>query len=150
MSIVNSILNLVDLNTTKYSRKLRNMRRDTKKESKGIADSFKAIGSAWKSVIAGLTTGALAGAVISELKSTEKAVASFISATGSLTEARDQFEMLQQAARDTLQPFESLKAAALDLKKNGIQATGEQLIKLMTLGLTEAEAEEQIIAGFLK
>jgi len=27
---------------------------------------------------------------------------------------------------------------------------GEQLIKLMTLGLTEAEAEEQIIAGFLK
>ena len=27
---------------------------------------------------------------------------------------------------------------------------GDQLIKLMTLGLTEAEAEEQIIAGFLK
>ena len=27
---------------------------------------------------------------------------------------------------------------------------GEQLIKLMTLGLTEQEAEEQIIAGFLK
>ena len=27
---------------------------------------------------------------------------------------------------------------------------GDQLIKLMTLGLTEAEAEEQIIGGFLK
>lgn len=27
---------------------------------------------------------------------------------------------------------------------------GEQLMKLMTLGLTEAEAEEQIVAGFLK
>ena len=27
---------------------------------------------------------------------------------------------------------------------------GEQLIKLMTLGLTEAQAEEQIISGFLK
>ena len=27
---------------------------------------------------------------------------------------------------------------------------GEQLIKLMTLGLTEEEAEEQIINGFLK
>ena len=26
---------------------------------------------------------------------------------------------------------------------------GEQLIKLMTLGLTEKEAEEQIVAGFL-
>ena len=27
---------------------------------------------------------------------------------------------------------------------------GEQLIKLMTLGLTEQEAEEQIVNGFLK
>ena len=27
---------------------------------------------------------------------------------------------------------------------------GEQLIKLMTLGLTREEAEEQIISGFLK
>lgn len=27
---------------------------------------------------------------------------------------------------------------------------GEQLVKLMTLGLTEAEAEEQIVNGFLK
>ena len=27
---------------------------------------------------------------------------------------------------------------------------GEQLVKLMTLGLTEAEAEEQIINGFLQ
>ena len=27
---------------------------------------------------------------------------------------------------------------------------GEQMIKLMTLGLTEAEAEERIISGFLK
>ena len=148
MSIVNSILNLVDLNTTKYSRKLRNMRRDTKKESKGIADSFKAIGSAWKSVIAGLTTGALAGAVISELKSTEKAVASFISATGSLTEARDQFEMLQQAARDTLQPFESLKAAALDLKKNGIQATGEQLKTFSQIAYGTGQSLETVSKAF--
>ena len=27
---------------------------------------------------------------------------------------------------------------------------GEQLVKLMTLGLTEKEAEEQIVGGFLK
>ncbi len=27
---------------------------------------------------------------------------------------------------------------------------GEQIIKLMTLGLTEEEAEEQIVNGFLK
>ncbi|MBR5743269.1 MAG: SufD family Fe-S cluster assembly protein, partial [Clostridia bacterium] len=27
---------------------------------------------------------------------------------------------------------------------------GEQIVKLMTLGLTEAEAEEEIINGFLR
>ncbi len=32
----------------------------------------------------------------------------------------------------------------------GKKIAGEQLIKLMTLGLTEKEAEEQIISGFLK
>ena len=148
MSIVNSILNLVDLNTTKYSRKLRNMRRDTKKESKGIADSFKSIGSAWKSVIAGLATGALASAVIGELKSTEKAVASFISATGSLTEARDQFEMLQQAARDTLQPFDALKTAALELKKNGIQATSAELKTFSQIAYGTGQSLETVSKAF--
>ena len=148
MSIVNSILNLVDLNTTKYSRKLRNMRQDTKKETKSIGDSFKSIGSAWKSVIAGLATGALAGAVISELKSTEKAVASFISATGSLTEARDQFEMLQQAARDTLQPFDSLKNAALELKKNGIQATSQELKTFSQIAYGTGQSLETVSKAF--
>lgn len=148
MSIVNSILNLVDLNTTKYSRKLRNMRRDTKKETKSIGDSFKSIGSAWKSVIAGLATGALASAVISELKSTEKAVASFISATGSLTEARDQFEMLQQAARDTLQPFDALKNAALELKKNGIQATSAELKTFSQIAYGTGQSLETVSKAF--
>ena len=148
MSIVNSILNLVDLNTTKYSRKLRNMRRDTKKETKSIGDSFKSIGSAWKSVIAGLATGALAGAVISELKSTEKAVASFISATGSLTEARAQFEMLQQAARDTLQPFDALKTAALELKKNGIQATSQELKTFSQIAYGTGQSLETVSKAF--
>lgn len=148
MSIVNSILNLVDLNTTKYSRKLRNMRQDTKKETKSIGDSFKSIGSAWKSVIAGLTTGALASAVIGELKSTEKAVASFISATGSLTEARDQFEMLQQAARDTLQPFDALKTAALELKKNGIQATSQELKTFSQIAYGTGQSLETVSKAF--
>jgi len=31
-----------------------------------------------------------------------------------------------------------------------LKIAGDQLIKLMTLGLTEAEAEEQIINGFLQ
>lgn len=148
MSIVNSILNLVDLNTTKYSRKLQNMRRDTKKETKSIGQSFASIGSAWKSVIAGLATGTLASAVIGELKSTEKAVASFISATGSLTEARDQFEMLQQAARDTLQPFDSLKNAALELKKNGIQATSQELKTFSQIAYGTGQSLETVSKAF--
>ena len=148
MSIVNSILNLVDLNTTKYSRKLQNMRRDTKKETKSIGQSFASIGSAWKSVISGLATGALAHAVISELQSTEKAVASFISATGSLTEARDQFEMLQQAARDTLQPFDSLKNAALELKKNGIQASSEELKTFSQIAYGTGQSLETVSKAF--
>ena len=78
------------------------MRRDTKKEAKSIGDSFKAIGSAWKSVIAGLTTGALAGAVISELKSTEKAVASFISATPEKERYSGHFSRTQDVQSDRL------------------------------------------------
>lgn len=127
MSIVNSILNLVDLNTTKYTKKLKTMRKDTKSATKGMAQSFASIGSAWKAAIAGIAAGALTGAISKELMATEKSVASFITATGSLQEARAQFEMLQQAARDTIQPFEQLQAVALDLRKNGIQATAEQL-----------------------
>ena len=38
---------------------------------------------------------------------------------------------------------------AVDFNKNG-KIAGDQLIKLMTLGLTEQEAEEQIVNGFLK
>ncbi|MBR5065073.1 MAG: SufD family Fe-S cluster assembly protein, partial [Oscillospiraceae bacterium] len=52
-------------------------------------------------------------------------------------------------------------SASPDLDANNVEAAliheaaigkiaGEQIIKLMTLGLTESEAEEQIIAGFLK
>lgn len=58
--------------------------------------------------------------------------------------------------------MENAKISAVpELTANHVDATliheaaigkiaGEQLIKLMTLGLTEAEAEEQIISGFLK
>ena len=127
MSIVNSILNLVDLNTTKYTKKLKKMRTDTKAATKGIGQSFASLGSAWKAAIAGIAAGALTGAITKELQATEKSVAAFITATGSLAEARAQFEMLQQAARDTIQPFDALQAVALDLRKNGIQATADQL-----------------------
>lgn len=87
MSIVNSILNLVDLNTTKYTKKLKKMRTDTKAVAKGIGQSFASLGSAWKAAIAGIAAGALTGAITKELQATEKSVAAFITATGSLAEA---------------------------------------------------------------
>lgn len=148
MSIVNSILNLVDLNTTKYTKKLKTMRKDTKSATKGMAQSFASIGSAWKAAIAGIAAGALTGAISKELMATEKSVASFITATGSLQEARAQFEMLQQAARDTIQPFDALKAVTLDLRKNGIQATAEQLKTFSQIAYGTGQSLETVGKAF--
>lgn len=148
MSIVNSILNLVDLNTTKYTKKLKQMRTDTKTATKGIGQSFASLGSAWKAAIAGIAAGALTGAITKELAATEKSVAAFITATGSLTEARAQFEMLQQAARDTIQPFDALKAVALDLRKNGIQTTAEQLKTFSQIAYGTGQSLETVGKAF--
>lgn len=148
MSIVNSILNLVDLNTTKYTKKLKSMKKDTKSATKGMAQSFASIGSAWKAAVAGIAAGALTGAISKELMATEKSVASFITATGSLQEARAQFEMLQQAARDTIQPFDALKAVTLDLRKNGIQATAEQLKTFSQIAYGTGQSLETVGKAF--
>lgn len=148
MSIVNSILNLVDLNTTKYTKKLKSMKKDTKAASKSLAQNFAGIGSAWKAAIAGIAAGALTGAISKELMATEKSVASFITATGSLQEARAQFEMLQQAARDTIQPFDALKAVTLDLRKNGIQATAEQLKTFSQIAYGTGQSLETVGKAF--
>ena len=148
MSIVNTILNKVDLNTTKYSEKLRKMGRDTRKQTRGIGDSFKQLGGAWKSAIAAIATGAMAGAVSKELIATEKSVAAFIESTGSLADARAQFEMLQQAARDTIQPFDALKAAALDLRRNGITPTAEQLKTFSQISYGSGQSLETVAGAF--
>ena len=148
MSIVNSILNLVDLNTTKYTKKLKSMKKDTKAASKSMAQNFASIGSAWKAAIVGIAAGALTGAISKELMATEKSVASFITATGSLQEARAQFEMLQQAARDTIQPFDALKAVTLDLRKNGIQATAEQLKTFSQIAYGTGQSLETVGKAF--
>ncbi len=148
MSIVNSILNLVDLNTTKYTKKLQSMKKDTKAASKSLAQNFASIGSAWKAAIAGIAAGALTGAISKELMATEKSVASFITATGSLQEARVQFEMLQQAARDTIQPFDALKAVTLDLRKNGIQATADQLKTFSQIAYGTGQSIETVGKAF--
>ena len=148
MSIINTITNLVDLNTTKYSKKLKAMKADTKNATKSMGSSFAGIGSAWKAAIAAVATGALTGAITKELTATETAVASFISTAGGVTEARAQFEMLQQAARDTIQPFDALKAVALDLRKNGIQATADQLKTFSQIAYGTGQSLETVGRAF--
>lgn len=127
MSIVNNILNMVDLNTTKYNKKLNKMKQDTKRDTKSIGKSFSGIASAWKAALVGIASASLVNAVKKELEATERAVAGFISSFGGVDEARAQFEMLQQAARDTIQPFDALKSVAMNLKRNGIEPTAQQM-----------------------
>lgn len=127
MAVVNSILTKVDMSTEKYKKKLQVIKKDTKSATNGMAQSFANIGSAWKAAIAGISAGALTSSISKELQATEKGVASFITATGNLKDARAQFELLQQAARDTIQPFDNLKNVALELRKNGIEVTAERL-----------------------
>jgi hypothetical protein len=148
MSIVNTILNKVDLNTTKYSEKLRKMGKDTRKQAKGIGDDFKQLGGAWKAAVAAIAAGALSGAIAKELMSTEKAVASFIQSTGGIKEARAQFEMLQQAARDTIQPFDALKAASLDLRRNGVEPTAAQLKTFSQIAYGTGQSLETVASAF--
>ena len=148
MSIVNTILNKIDLNTTKYSEKLRKMGRDTRNQTKGIGASFKELGGAWKAAVAAIAAGALSGAIAKELMSTEKAVAAFIQSTGGIKEARAQFEMLQQAARDTIQPFDALKAASLDLRRNGIEPTADQLKTFSQIAYGTGQSLETVASAF--
>lgn len=127
MSVVNNILNMVKLNTSDYNKKLQKMKKDTKRDTKSIGSSFSSMASAWKAALVGIASASLVSSVKKELESTERAVAGFISSFGGVDQARAQFEMLQQAARDTIQPFGSLQTAAMNLKRNGVQPTADML-----------------------
>ena len=96
MAIVNNILNLVDLNTTKYNAKLKKMSTDTAKQTKSISDGFNGIGSAFKALAATIVSVSFANTIRKEMMDTEKSVAGLIGAFGGLSSAREQFEMLQQ------------------------------------------------------
>ena len=148
MSVVNSILNLVDLNATKYNQKLKGVTKTTQAESKKTSAAFSAMSSAWTAAVGVISSAALGTAVVKELKATESAVASFIGATGGVTEARAMFEMLQQSARDTLQPFDALKAAALDLRRNGIEPNAEQLKTFSQIAISSGKSLETVTASF--
>lgn len=148
MTVVNNILNLVDLNTKKYNENLQKMKKTTAKETKETANSFKALSNVWTGLIGAISAGAIGSAVVSELKATESAVASFIDSTGSVTKARETFEMLQQAARDTLQPFDALQKSALDLRRNGIEPTSKQLTTFSQIAISSGKNLESVTTAF--
>lgn len=148
MAVVNNILNKVSLNTAKYNENLQKMRKKTQTETKEIGSAFKAMGNVWAGVAGAISAGALGNAVIKELKATETAVAGFITTAGGVEQARATFEMLQQAARDTLQPFDALKAAAQDLQRNGIAPSAEQLKTFSQIAVSSGKSLETVTASF--
>lgn len=148
MAVVNNILNKVSLNTAKYNENLQKMRKKTQTETKEIGSAFKAVGNVWAGVAGAISAGALGTAIVKELKATETAVAGFINTAGGVEQARATFEMLQQAARDTLQPFDALKAAALDLQRNGIAPSAEQLTTFSQIAVSSGKSLETVTASF--
>lgn len=148
MAVVNNILNKVSLNTAKYNENLQKMRKKTKAETKEIGSAFKAMGNVWAGVAGAISAGALGTAIVKELKATETAVAGFITTAGGVEQARATFEMLQQAARDTLQPFDALKAAAQDLQRNGIAPSAEQLKTFSQIAVSSGKSLETVTASF--
>lgn len=147
-SIVHNILNMVDLNTSKYNKKLQKMKRDTKSQTKDIGSSFSSMASAWKTALVGIASASLVNAVRKELESTEKAVAGFISSFGGVDQARVQFEMLQQAARDTIQPFDALKNVTMNLKRNGIQPAADTLKSFSQIAYGTGQSLETVGSAF--
>lgn len=148
MAVVNNILNKVSLNTAKYNENLQKMRKKTEAETKEIGSAFKTMGNVWAGVAGAISAGALGAAVVKELKATETAVAGFISTAGGVEQARATFEMLQQAARDTLQPFDALRAAAQDLQRNGIAPSAEQLKTFSQIAISSGKSLETVTASF--
>lgn len=148
MAVVNNILNKVSLNTAKYNENLQKMRKKTKAETKEMGTAFKAMGNVWAAVAGAISAGALGNAIVKELKATETAVAGFITTAGGVEQARATFEMLQQAARDTLQPFDALRAAAQDLQRNGIAPSAEQLKTFSQIAVSSGKSLETVTASF--
>lgn len=148
MAVVNNILNKVSLNTAKYTENLQKMRKKTKTETKEMGTAFKAMGNVWAAVAGAISAGALGNAIVKELKATETAVAGFINTAGGVEQARATFEMLQQAARDTLQPFDALRAAAQDLQRNGIAPSAEQLKTFSQIAVSSGKSLETVTASF--
>lgn len=154
MAVVNSILTKVDMSTEKYKKKLQGMKKDTQSATAGIKESFKALATSWGSIVTAIGTGALVTAIKNSRVELENAVASLSGISGGIAEANTMFDLLQQSARDCIEPFDSLQAAALSIGKYGITPTAENLKALKQIALatgqqmtTAANAFGQVTMG---
>ena len=154
MAVVNSILTKVDMSTEKYKKKLQSMKKDTKSATAGIKESFKSLATSWGSIVTAIGTGAFVNAIKSSRVELENAVASLSGISGGIEEANTMFDLLQQSARDCIEPFDSLQAAALSIGKHGITPTAENLKALKQIALatgqqmtTAANAFGQVTMG---
>lgn len=154
MAVVNSILTKVDMSTEKYKKKLQGMNKDTKSATAGIKESFKALATSWGSIVTAIGTGAFVNAIKNSRVELENAVASLSGISGGIAEANTMFDLLQQSARDCIEPFDSLQAAALSIGKYGITPTTETLKALKQIALatgqqmtTAANAFGQVTMG---
>lgn len=154
MAVVNSILTKVDMSTEKYKKKLQSMKKDTKSATAGIEESFKSLATSWGSIVTAIGTGAFVNAIKNSRVELENAVASLSGISGGIAEANTMFDLLQQSARDCIEPFDSLQAAALSIGKYGITPTAENLKALKQIALatgqqmtTAANAFGQVTMG---
>lgn len=154
MAVVNSILTKVDMSTEKYKKKLQGMKKDTKSATAGIKESFKALATSWGSIVTAIGTGAFVNAIKNSRVELENAVASLSGISGGIAEANTMFDLLQQSARDCIEPFDNLQAAALSIGKYGITPTAENLKALKQIALatgqqmtTAANAFGQVTMG---
>lgn len=154
MAVVNSILTKVDMSTEKYKKKLQGMKKDTKSATAGIKESFKSLATSWGSIVTAIGTGAFVNAIKNSRVELENAVASLSGISGGVAEANTMFDLLQQSARDCIEPFDSLQASALAIGKYGITPTAENLKALKQIALatgqqmtTAANAFGQVTMG---
>ena len=154
MAVVNSILTKVDMSTEKYKKKLQSMKKDTKSATAGIKESFKSLATSWGSIVTAIGTGAFVNAIKSSRVELENAVASLSGISGGIAEANTMFDLLQQSARDCIEPFDSLQASALAIGKYGITPSAENLKALKQIALatgqqmtTAANAFGQVTMG---
>ena len=154
MAVVNSILTKVDMSTEKYKKKLQSMKKDTKSATAGIKESFKSLATSWGSIVTAIGTGAFVNAIKNSRVELENAVASLSGISGGIAEANTMFDLLQQSARDCIEPFDSLQASALAIGKYGITPSAENLKALKQIALatgqqmtTAANAFGQVTMG---